>query len=266
MVSTALFAIIALGLATLQGESIKNSVRSNNQGNLAQEIAVFSQALEVVLGNTTRIVSCGCAQNCRFLPETTESDQMNCVSSSSSCLSITPLIEFTSEDANDPGISTYAGCNATTYTGTARGCKKTYRLNLIRPTPIDTSSSPLQVGSPGRLQLVQTATNQTVAELTGVYYVKCGRQPLDNAVGADPRLAPDKFSLELKVKSRADNQNFGNVLSRLEGWYPPLDGNPPDQNFWSGIHREVSTSIPLRNMNTYGVHFGRTRIEFQPVN
>jgi len=261
MISTGLFGYVAIMSSTLFSEGMKMVITARAQADFTQQIISFNDAIDSIVANTTRVVSCGCNATCTY------------VASGGGFPAASPaattILEFDSDTANNPGDTAAGACiGATTtwsgFTGAGatsgiapslstdyqyypRGCKERFQLLFSPPSPNTTTDggANFSTGQPGTLKLVKLTAgggSQTMAQVTGAYDFNCGYESG----------APTGFRMEVKAKTKAVSMPYGPSGS-VES-FSPLD----TAMFLKGIHRMLSLNIQFRNLSNEAIQFGRT--------
>ncbi|MCC7441219.1 MAG: hypothetical protein IT285_06290 [Bdellovibrionales bacterium] len=266
MVSVVLLGISSLALATMMAEHSRFTVMTRNHTQLAERLVEFENLFDLYFSNATRILSCGCGNNLGQGCIYDEALSPDCATAVAGCDVglVTPILSFETEDSTDPSARARADCytvdaapaansqfaatpgvpNSASGGLTMRGCKERYSLFLRQPVAITGTVIP----PPGMLVLRNVTTGADVARLEGVYSFRCGHEP---TVPGGTIPGQQLFNYRIAAKARKYNGNSTNT-TYFESWHP-ADG----ANFSMGVQRELSGTIAFRNINTYGVHFGK---------
>lgn len=256
LISSALFGVLALGVADLSSQNGLFAGRAQNEAQLSEDIHEFSEALDLHLSSATSITACNCGADCLFpSPPAAPPASANCPGAD--CEN---LLVFDTEDSTDPGIEA-SGPNcefgtANPFPGAAapdgyvfRGCKKRMRLRYVPPT----QAPPSGTGRQGELFLetLNRATGEfaMAASLRGVTGLNCG-YPRFSAISGATNANSGQFKIGLRTK--APLRRRPPASDEFEGWHPN------DPRFARGLHRELSKDIELPNLSAKGVHFGKT--------
>jgi len=240
MVAIGLFGGISVAMMSLFGSYLRESVVAENQAQLSESMNEFQERLDVELGNTTQLVDCSCGtRQCVFAGTTNP----NCLDENAPCGKV--ILRWETELSNLPSDPSRESCvggkNAKTQSDLQfRGCKR--RLRLVIEPPVKGAGKPGEV----RIESDEKPNDgDTVAEvlarLKGSYELRCGRGSVNSV---------SEFRLDLKAKARANNSVPGSP--EFEGFHPA------DAGFRSGTHRSALMNFSFRNLNSVGVHYGRS--------
>lgn len=256
LIASGLLSVVMLVAAELLLRNASSIQRREQQSELLERISLFDDAAENALVNAVRIDGCGCNSSAECLYNVTTSP--NCADPNETACTPSLLLEFVSEQAIDPGEPPGTQCYVATPNPRAdglipRGCKKRMQLVLTPPTPITNTGTQFQVGTPGRLQLLEldnSGGSRILAELTGVYRVQCGFE------ASGTTATKTSFNLFYQVKSRIRTTSASTDVNELEGWVTSSSGD--DAGFSAGIHRSAHINSPMRNIVNSGIHFGKS--------
>lgn len=271
MITTAVGGIASLALMSLMADFSNFMVRRQNDANLSERLAEFSDNLNTYLSNATLIHSCTCSTqplgstlgNCIY----DESAAQDCTLGG--CGNNANLLQFEYEDATFPGSASTGSCNFSAGFGgisdglIPRGCKRRARLTFTPPVPFAGPGRP----APGVISLIaETAagalTNppQVLATLSGVAVLRCGH-PLNTTVTAAGVNYPDPNSFKFTIEAKARENNFGPTHARFDSWDPRDNATGFNRGFERGIHRKFTTHVYFRNLTTAGVQYGKAHTD-----
>lgn len=283
MVSTGLFAYVALMAGTLFTEGTRMVVTARAQSDFSQQLIAFNDNVDTIIANTVRIRSCSCGvlgTQCLYSPSDTTQIPAACGSTYTAAGGESPcdFLDFDADVAGNPsqtatsaciGNSSWAGFTGKTaaaaaaapgladseYQMTPMGCKERYKLRFVPPTRNTVSGTNYKIGTPGEIQLVRisatsSATESVVARINGVHSFRCG---FDSAFQGSTSIgAPTGFRLDIDAKTRNTPTSFA-AAETIES-FAPQDGTM----FTKGIHRTLAMNIQYRNLSSESIQFGRT--------
>jgi len=262
MVSTGLFSLVCLALASLFADHAKYSAKAQNDARLSESLLEFADTLETYLNNTTQVIACGC--NSGGTPPCGFSEAVDCTTAGN--CNNTALLKFETETSPTPDATSADGCifpaanailpgGVTTNRLMLRGCKLQLQLSYTPPTQV-IGATPSQPGVL-TLDLINPNTGavaRTLNQLPGVFSVKCGASSfvyVDESGANVNQLVHDQFKLDISVKTRASNLGLGDPS--YESWHP-LD---TAFNFLRGTQRQIVENFAFRNLSVRGVMYGK---------
>lgn len=285
MVSTGLFGIIAVVMATLYSQNATLQARAQNEIRLESGAQEFINALEVSLGAATRIISCGCgvagsAPACSFSGDVAADCLRtggclagNAVAAGAAGIQ---LLVYEAEDSSEPGtaapgLGVSPGCSGANISAPAgppysnvklRGCKRFFEVRAIAPV-----ASPAGMPAASQAGVIQVnrckvdfdpsvptdcsadpANPQVMGFIPGTYSVWCGHPSNIDGGGTNQGRDIASFRFDVRAKARFE--------SLSETWSPdPAQDNAA--TFLNGIHRTFSMTTVLKNTSIRGLQFGK---------
>ena len=277
MISVGLFSVFSLALASLFADFTKQTVTAYNRADLSEEHQLFNLNMDLFLTNMTRLIECNCGEdNCRIHTDWDEAalDSVDCMDSATTCGTTTDstlVLDFETESANNPAQVASSSCLDGGTLGNTRGvddtngglirrgCKRRMQIRWIAPTQNTIVGTTETIGTPGRIQIwdaTQASNPVLLHQLRGAFRLVCGflDDGSDNTVN-DAAAVVDRsqFRIDYGVKRqtiRTDTRTTGSD-TLIESWHPG------DASAFSlGFHSRRSRTVPLRNLNSPGIHYG----------
>ncbi|MBN22299.1 MAG: hypothetical protein CL678_13540 [Bdellovibrionaceae bacterium] len=273
MISIALMGMVGLTAATLFTQHIVNKTVSENETEMSEDFNAFLNVFEIQMSNTTEILGCNCGglgggvQACIFNEARECALTQPCGPISGAFPNHQIMLDLIVETSDTPTAPAAAGCIANPGSASGivgRGCKKNIQILLENPSPVTAAAGVTNIGTSGKLKIVDATggANRVLHELEGVYSFKCGQTPTDPTAGTQNPAGTD-FKVVIRSKARRQKAIRWTDPNLVEGWWPgdPTSGGAAavaDNGFYKGSHREVASSIPLRNISQVGTYFGST--------
>jgi len=240
MVSFGLLGVLALASASFFAEFTTKNKTLSDETELNEQIALFQDRLQTELENATQILGCGCGSpSCEFSDIDPDSPtSRNCALNSIDC--DPTLLSWETETAFSPtqlpSVNRVNCLNSSVSDPGFRGCKQLRTLKITPPTDL----------TPGALTLFDADGSQ-LSKITGVTHVFCGRPPIEQN-----RQHLNAFRVRIRAKVRS--KSLALTDPNFESW------RPGGLRFEQGVHRELITEVPFRNLNQAGIHFGRSAV------